>query len=399
MIFFLGSFYSHKLRAPKRNYSDFHCYYVTGKRLLAQENIYIVQDKEIAEFRYAPIFALLMSGMGLWDENTADTIWYITNFCLLVISFILLKRIIAPGQWDNKSVLILYGLTILGALRFILHNFDTGQTNILMFSSIIIGLYYILKRREVLGGAILAFSAMIKYTPIIFVPYFILRRKIKLSLVILASIATYLILPALFIGLKDNIAYMRNLIPFLTHSSILDRITVLDPENQSLLSFFYRIFTYCISYFHAPPMPFQSLNLKEEYINLIFILSAIILYSLILYQPQKTHPKKLKHINNIDYALLLICVALFNLNAWMHNFIFLSFGYFILVYYLIKDNFKDKIVSIFLALSYILNIITMKPILGKIWAYKLHFYSPYTLSALITFFLLLKIKFSKARQP
>lgn len=390
VIIFLGSLYAHKRRVLKRNYADFHCYYTTGQRLLNQEDIYIQdENKEVAEFRYAPIFAVFMSGLALLNENTADTIWYSINFFLLIISFVCLENLVSAHKLDTKSKSILYVLTTLGVIRFILHNFNAGQTNILMLSSILVGLYYIAKGREVLGGSIFAFSIMLKYTPAIFIPYFLLKRKIKLTLTIMVAALAYLVLPALFIGFKTNLIYLKNLVQFLTHSSILDKITILDPQNQSLFSLWHRFFTNCIAYFHAPPMPFQDWHVNDATINLIFILSAMILYFLVLYQPKR------RYNTNVDYALLLICAALFNLNAWMHNYIFLWLPYFVLASYLISTHFKDKIMLIFLTVSYLLSLITLKSILGKTWAYKVHFYSPHALSALIVFFLLLKIKFQE----
>lgn len=393
-VAFLGSFYAHKLRASKRRYSDFHCYYTAGKRILSKENIYVIKDKEAAEFRYAPIFALFMSIFALLDEDVSDTIWFSINFLLLIIAFILLKKLLIPQETLNlKTSLILYALTILGVIRFIFHNFDTGQVNILILASILYGLYLISKGREEVGGAILAFSTMIKYTPLLFIPYFVLRKKLKLALVLIVFIFIYLFLPALFIGFKTNLLYLKNLVLILGKGTIFEQMTILDPKNQSLFSALHRIFTNCILYFYAPPMPFQSLNLSERSINLIFIILSLIMYLVILLRPRKNHlGEKSLWQDNIDYALLLICIVLFNLNAWMHNYILLSPAYFILLYYLIKIGFKDRFVFILLIFSYILNIITSQPILNKTLAYKLHFYSPLTISALVVFLALLKIK-------
>jgi len=388
----VASFLSHKYRAPKRNYSDFHCFYTAGKRILNQENIYVIGDQETSEFRYAPIFAVFMSPLALLDEDAADTAWYIINFCLLIISLVYLKKLGVDQSLEFKSKLIIYSLTILGLIRFIFHNFDSGQSNILMMSSMIIGLYYILRKKEVLGAGILAISIMVKYTPLIFIPYFLLRRKIKLSLLIIAFILIYLALPSLFIGLEDNISYIKGMLPFLTNSSILDKITILTNKNQSLFSMVHRMFSYCVSYFHAPAMPFQSWHLSETKINLIFASIAAILYLAILYNPKKIAANK--NIDIVNYALLSICVVLFNLNAWMHNYILLAFAYFIIVYYLIKNGFKDKLVFILLLLSCALNNLASKAILGGTLAYKLSFYSPFTISGLITFLALLKIKFT-----
>ncbi len=389
---FAGSFYAHKHRVPKRGYSDFHCFYTAGERLSRRENIYVVRDSAAAEFRYAPVFALLMSGLAFLSEDNADTAWYITNFLLLIVSLGLLRKLVIPQSLGHKPLFIIYALVLLGTFRFIQHNFDSGQSNILMLFSILLGAHYILRGKELLGGFILAFSVMIKYTPLIFIPYFLLRRKLKLSAVIIASVAVYLSLPALFIGLKNNFLYLKNLLPFLTQSTIFDQMTILDPKNQSLYSAIHRIFTYCIAYFYAPHMPFETSKLSPQAINLIFTGASAAIYLAIFIPPRKKQlPGQIDTV--IDWAQLLICIALFNLNAWMHNYIFISLAYFIIVYYLVSVRFKDATVLILWLATYLLNIITIGPILGKTLSYKLQFYSPFTLSALITFLALLKIKF------
>lgn len=176
-MLFIGFYCTHKYRVPKRRYADFHCFYTSGKRLLNHEDIYVIRDETIAEFRYTPIFAVLMSGLALMSEDNADSVWFIINFCLLILSFALLKKLIVQERLDFKTNLIIYGLTTAGMIRLIIHNFDSGQSNILMFFSIIAGLYYIFKKRGWAGGALLAFSVMIKYTPLLFIPYFIVRKK------------------------------------------------------------------------------------------------------------------------------------------------------------------------------------------------------------------------------
>lgn len=394
IMFSIGSFFAHQIRAPQRNYSDFHCFYTAGKRILNQENIYVIKDRETSEFRYAPVFAVIMSGFALINEGMADTIWYLINFILLIITFIYLKKSVSLQTLDLRSEFILYAVSILGVIRIAFHNLNSGQSNILMFSSMVIGLYYISKKREFLGAMIFAFSIMVKYTPLIFIPYFLIRKKIKLSLVIILAIIFYLLLPSIFIGFNRNLEYIKGLMPFLTNSTILDQITILTEKNQSLLSAVYRSFTYCVAYFHAPPMPFQSWNVGPAVIKTVFSNLSLILYSLVLFPPNKKGLNKNKQMYyNIDYALLMICCALFNMNAWLHAFIMLSMAYFVIIYYLIKNNFKDSPVFILLIISYALNLLTTPSLLGKVLTHKIYFYSPITISALIAFAALLKIKF------
>lgn len=394
---FLGLFYSHKHRAPKRKYSDFHCFYVAGQRFLNQENIYVLRDKETAEFRYAPIFAMFMSGLALLNEDAADTLWYTINFCLLILSFLMLHRLVIRSYiGSRRTVWVVYAMAVFGVIRFMIHNLDVGQTNILMLASMLGGIYYIVeKKNEVSGGMIFAFSIMIKYTPLVFLPYFILRRRFKLAFIIMTCVAVYLVLPSLFVGIRTNFLYLKSLVPFLFNSTILDQMTILDPKNQSLLSMVYRFFTNCIAYFHAPVMPFQALRLSNTAINFIFMALATIIYLSILYCPKRINltRKTTLFYDNIDYALLIICVALFNLNSWQTNYILLSAAYFIIAYYLMGIGRPDRLTLVLLVFSFTLNFITIKPVLGKVLAYKLYFYSPFTLSALITLLALLKIKF------
>ncbi|MEK6728359.1 MAG: glycosyltransferase family 87 protein [Candidatus Omnitrophota bacterium] len=395
ILFSVGSFFAHQIRAPQRNYSDFHCFYTAGKRILNHKNIYVIKDRETSEFRYAPIFALMMSGLALMNERKADTAWYLINYFLFILALFYLKKLVTLQEIGSKSVFILYLVSIIGVIRIAFHNLNSGQSNILMFASMVIGLYYIHKKRELLGAIIFAFSIMVKYTPLIFIPYFLLRKKFKLSLYIISAFFVYLFLPSLFIGLKTNLEYIKGLIPFLANSTILDQITILTGKNQSLLSAVYRSFTPCILYFHAPPMPFQSWNVNPAVIKILFTASALILYLLVLIPVKKINLNKHAPMYyNIDCALMMTCAALFNMNAWVHAFILLSMAYFVIVYHLIRNNFKDRIVFFLLIVSYILNLFTTQAILGKTLMYKAYFYSPMTLSALLTFIALLKIKFS-----
>jgi len=395
---FAGNLAAHKERGRRRNYADFHCYYITGQRMLDRENIYVKGDSEVAEFRYAPIFAIGMSALARLSEDNANTIWYSLNFFLVILSFIFLKKLIIPGGIDFKSALIVYILAIAGLMRLILINLSTGQTNILMMACIILGLYFIENRREVVGAFILAFSITIKYTPLIFIPYFLVRGKFRAALWTIAAVLAYfIILPGILIEPQDNIWYLQRLIPFLTQSSILDWGTLLDPKNQSLLSAVQRLFTDCGAIWKdAPKMPFQTLKISKFALNAIPAGISILLFSSILFKPAKKHFEQAKNgYLNIDYALIFICLILYNLNSWPANYIFLTPGYFLIAWHLVKGKFKNKLLLVLLLVSYLLNIITQKAIFGQILAYKAYFYSPFTLSALVIFGALLGLKYSK----
>lgn len=396
LVAFIGTFYSHKARGRIRNYADFHCFYTTGQRILNHENIYVVKDPKVAEFRYAPIFAVAMSALALLSEDTADTIWYSLNFILLILSFILLKKLVIPEDIGFKPGLIIYLMVILGSMRLILHNLSTGQTNILMMFVMLLGLYHINNRREALGGAILALAITIKYIPLAFLPYFIMRRKFKAAAAILAALGVYIILPGLLIGMQANFLYIKNLFTFLTKSTIFDEVTLLDPANQSLLSAIRRLFFNCGAIWHAPKMPFQNLNIGPFLPNLITLVTGVLMYLSILLNPRKGNSSlNSNRYLNIDYALIFICIILFNMNSWPGNYILLCPAYFIIAHLLVKGQFKDKRMLTLFIVSCLLNLLTLKSVFGKIFTYKAHFYSPSTISALLIFGALLSLKYPK----
>ncbi len=388
-------FNRHIKRSSLRKFADFHCYYVTGQRALAHENIYVSHDNQIAEFRYSPLFATMMSGFALVSEQNANIIWWLLNYSLLFISFILLKKLILPQKLSFGKTVLLYFLTYIATVRLIFNNLDSGQANILTLASIIIGLYFISRKKEVLGGAILALSIMIKYTPVIFILYFLVRKKFKLSLAIISFMILYFLLPALFIGFKTNLEYLKNMLGFLTNSTILDPGTMYDYENQSLMSMLLRFFT---TYKPGTNIPnfFQSMaNLSDITVDFLNFFINLLILGAILLPARAGRNKTNPFYQNIDYTLIFISIILLNLNAWMHNYIFLMMSFFLAISYLIVKGIKDKTTFILIILAHILNLITGKELCGKTFSYLAHFYSPHTISALIMIFVLLRLKFSK----
>jgi len=396
---FFGIFLSHQARSAKRNYSDFHCYYLAGERFLQKQDIYVIKDTQAAEFRYAPVFAMAMSGLALMPEGKADTFWLTLNFLLLIISLSLIGKLIPLEMFNNRQKWLVYGLTLALTARSILNTLDSGQVNILIFWAIVSGAYLISRKKDTPGSALIAFACLIKYTPLLFIPYFLIRKKFKTALAVVLFVALYLLLPALLVGLKDNFAYLKGMIPQLTNSTILEPMTILDPKNQSLYSAINRIFTNCILYFYAPVMPFQNLNLSPQAVKTTYLAVCAVLLAAIAFLPKNLRRQEINQKTlNIDYAMLLICMILFNLNAWMHNYMLMGLGYFIILRFIAANGRKAWGMILLLLASFALNLITLKSITGKTLAYKLHFYSPMVLSALLVFAGLLRIKFDGQKE-
>jgi len=100
---------------------------------------------------------------------------------------------------------------------------------------------------------------------------------------------------------------------------------------------------------------------------------------------------------NIDYALLLLCLALFNPNAWLANFVFFIFAYMVIIYYLISTRFINKPVLIFTILSFISSSWAAESVVGDKLQNFFESLSTVTVAALMLTGILLYLKFKKEK--
>ncbi|MFH1202689.1 MAG: glycosyltransferase family 87 protein [Candidatus Omnitrophota bacterium] len=368
-------------RVVKRNYCDFNINYMAGERMLQHENLYDFYKSGLANFKYPPFFACLMMPLAGLDEFWASIIWFIVNFILLVAALRCMKNMIANELSYGKGVL-LYFLTTIISIRLIFNNFDEGQVNVLMMAGLIFSIYFLIKERDLTAAYFFAFSALIKYMPLIMIPYFIFKRRYKFLIASSVFLVIYSLIPAIFIGWGYNLRLLKEFIPFVFSSST-DTGSLSTNPNQSLLALLMRFLS------KGPESNVNFLDWPKSWIILIFAVILAIFYLLIILERRPA--SRLSRL--IDYGLILVCIALFNLNAWLHAFIFLIFGYMILLYYLIKINFKDKFILGLLSISFIFNSFAVEmPVLPKDF---FETYSAITLSALLVFCGLMKIKFGR----
>jgi len=381
---FIGMFVRYLYRAPKRHYCDFRVYYATAQRFIDKEDIYARPDESITPFKYSPMFAMLVSSLSFFSQKAASLIFFTINFILLVVICMFSERLIVDDKISFKKKILLYVLPIIFTSRFILQVLDSGQVNIMIFALVILGLYYFEKKKDIVGAAFIGLSVMFKYMPVVFIPYFLLRKKLRIVGFILVFIILYCLIPAAYVGVDREIEYVKNWLPFITKTS-LDEGSWYDYKNQSLYSFVLRYFTAASFY----RVSVANLTFRQGLL-VAFIIGAII-YSLIIF------PQRRYNIHSpIDYSLLFICMALFNPNAWMANFVIFIFVYMTILYYLLKFNFKDRFTSVLVFLSFALASWGSESLVGNNLENLLEELSSVTMAALVLLFILFRLKFKKA---
>ncbi|UCD54847.1 MAG: DUF2029 domain-containing protein [Candidatus Omnitrophota bacterium] len=378
---FVALFLRYLYRAPKRHYSDFRVYHATGRRFIERQNIYERPDQSITPFKYSPICAMLMAPLSFFSRKTASLVFFTINFILLIVAFIFSGRLIIRDKMSFKEMIFLYIFPALFTLRFILLTLDCGQVGIIIFALIVLGLYFLREKKDMLTGALMGLSIMFKYTPAVFLPYFIFKNKVKLVILIMIFIMLYCVIPATYTGMDKQIDSIKNWFPFITETSFY-RGSWYDNKNQSLFSLVLRYFTKDSPY----RVSVAGLTFNQG-LMITFILGTVI-YLLIIF-PGKDYDFR----RPVEYSLLFIFMVLFNPNAWMHNFVAFIFAYMTLFYYLIKVNFKDKITLALVALSFTLMTLMSETFVGDNLETLSEELSSVTIGALILMFLLFRLKF------
>ena len=381
-MIFAGLFGRYYSRGPKKNYSDFRVYYATAQRFIDKQDIYARPDESITPYKYSSMFALLVSPLAFVSIHAASLIFFAINFWLLVAVFIVIKRMIGRQKFSLWQQIALYALPALCASRFIIQVFDSGQVNILSLALVVFGFYLLYKGKDIPAAALLGLSVMIKYMPIIILPYLLARKKYKAACFMVVFIALYCMVPALYVGASMQIGYLKSWLPFISDTSF-DKGSWYDPENQSLYSMAIRY----LSFDYPGSIAFAKLTFGP--CIAIGAALAAALYVLILLPSRREQTPPV-----VDVSLLLLCLALFNPNAWNHNFVMMIAGYMVVAGYLISVRFKDIPVLVLTVASFALSSWVKKGIVGRELDMFFAKASVVTLGALVLMCILFYLKFS-----
>lgn len=389
-LIFIISMGRFQYKMPKRQFADFHVSYYTGQKMLKGENVYddnAYRKDKVANFKYPPLFASITALFALTSERIAATTWFTFNFLLIILFMFFSGRMIFNEGLTSRQRNWIYFLSLFFTSRFYFQNFDEGQVNFLMMISILLGLYAAQRNKNFLSGLLIGFSILVKYMAVLFIPYLLIKRRFKVVLYIGLSLLIYTLIPALFWGWERNISLQSEYIPFVCKTS-LDMHSLSDYANQSLMAMIVRFFSGYGQY--------GSNLLSLNDFQLGFVVGSAYIFFYLFSVWQNYNPKALlsKSIfSAIDIALIFVCVALFNPNAWMHAFIFLTFGYMVIFRYLFKNKLKDKVVLILTILSFVFHSLTSS-FFTNFWNRRFfEIYSFVAIGAIFTLFALFKIKF------
>lgn len=314
-------------------------------------------------------------------KHISVPIWYLSIFIFFMASVSLSKKILI---FDNKEQVLskgLYFLAILMSLRFLLSVIQRVQSDALVLFLLSLFIFALFYKKESLAGLSLASASMVKLTPLIFLPFLLLRKKIKTAASCVFFILFYAFIPSVYVGQSRNILYLKNW--FLVHQKNPPDY-LLWYKNQSLLS--------CLLRFLTKDSEVNILNLGQTAVFTIFIVLAVILFSLIFILYRKTYSAASGFSYLAEISLILICMILFSPLAWKHTFVYLIIPHLVLLFYVFYINPQDKITRALLTVSFILNTI-LNPEITRSFAKIFQLYSHITFGTLILYAALLRVNY------
>lgn len=389
IVIFTAMFFQYQHRSPKRNYSDFHVPYMTGKFLLSDRPIYSY-DTGVSYYKYTPFYATLISPLATLPERAAASLWFLFNIPLICVVFIYSRKIIVKEK--DFDPFWLYVLTSIVMLRVILANFHQGQANIFMFALAVLGLHCYQQKQYLKSAFFLGFSVMTKYMTGIFIGYFLLHGAFMLLAGIFGTVLFLYALPAAAFGITKNLELIRQQLDFLFASS-LDPWSIYCHPNQSLLAMISRFF------WEKSEYGINLMHLDKTGMYAIFIVAAGVLF-LLSVLPLRKRPAAEKDpwLTAIEWGMLFICVFLFNPNGWKYFSVFLVFPYMLVIYHLMKNRFRDKVILVLFILSFFLYGLTSELLTGWFAEDTFEIWSSFTWAALLLFSSLLILKIRHYRQ-
>jgi hypothetical protein len=184
---------------------DFITWRQAAVRGLHAEPLYRVEDGHY-QFKYFPLFALLMAPFGALDEDTGKVLWFALLLALLVA---LLRWSVAALPDRRLSPPILLLITIVLMAKFYAHELLLGQANLLLGALLLAALVAVQSERPLTAGALVGLAVFVKPYALILFPWLFVARGWRAAAMAIVVVAVGLLLPAAVYGWNGNLDLLR----------------------------------------------------------------------------------------------------------------------------------------------------------------------------------------------
>ncbi len=287
-------------------YPDFKVHYLSPIAVFSGNNPYKGGENFFTPEVYPPFVIYLFSPFILFSYSVAEKLWTALSIIFLFVSLYFIFKINGKFLFSTTGLLLsALFFTFYFPIKFTL---GMGQINFLILFLTVLSVYFLNKNKEASSGFFLTLSMMIKFFPLLLLPYLLLLKKWKMLLSIGITFCTI----SFFIFLlnpKLTLYFYGSVLPSLLGGWKGDYY------NQSLAGFLTREVVF---------LPLR------EFMTVLFSLLLVIISFVTI------HIRK-NIFSNLSVSLLISLSLLINNFSWQHVFVWLSFP-FITIFYFIKDQ-------------------------------------------------------------
>ncbi len=217
--------------------SDFRIFYLASTDFPKGVDMYSEFYGNGFKYYYSPFFAMLMSPFTVLDVQVVGWIWKLANIILLYRIWALSMNYFDTSSLSKtQSRWLAIGAFLFG-ISLIYKNLHNHQLTIFLLWGILESIHLSEKGKWIKASLILALIINFKILPITLLPYLLYRGHWKTVASTVVFFGLYLILPALVIGMDQNIALHKSWWNLLNPQNTEHIIDVSEKQLSSLTTF------------------------------------------------------------------------------------------------------------------------------------------------------------------
>lgn len=338
------------------------------------ENIYETPSRDMSQggvyYLYLPLLAILFIPLALLPVNLSIFLWTIINVFLVFWCVKTFYEIISTKSFWTLSIIdswVIGIVPILLCLRFILHHLTYGQANILVMSTVILGLK-LLKNKQCIGsGCVIGIALILKIVAIPFVFLFAAKTNLKLMLgLIIGIFICGILFPSIILGFTKNWDYLNFWIDNALLNEVLSTQKVPLGVNISLQAQMQRFFTsVSVLTYKDKPIYLTIYTLSPQILRVLSKLIQVAIILTIVHYAIKFRNAAEVISQWGGVALCFALIPLFAPTTQKHYLVMLLPTYIYVIYVWYCLRLKDRWFQILIIASFVLTTLTVDGLVGK----------------------------------
>jgi hypothetical protein len=186
-----------------RNLIDYPVYYAAGRSLLRGRWDLYAPDfalGQVMDYRYPPLF--LISFAPLWNlpYSISAYVWYLMSVVEIFGCAVIVVRLFPETRRSTKAWLFV----VIGTAQYFVMVLHYGNAHLLATFCLFAALYFLIAKRSVLAGLLMAIAITIKLTPVLILPYLAIKRRWNSLVMVFVFLVALNLIPAFWFGFQAN---------------------------------------------------------------------------------------------------------------------------------------------------------------------------------------------------